>query len=144
MAIHIPEPPDRAAFNQTVWDIVRQIPPGRVATYGQIAALIPPPSDFDPAEYAAFRARWVGSAMSASPPDVPWQRVINSQGKVSLRRSGPRSQRALLEAEGVPFDAKERVDLDAYGWEGPDAEFRREHGLVPAPEEDSPQQGSLF
>lgn len=144
MATNIPEPPNREAFYQTVWNIVRQIPPGRVATYGQIAALIPPPTDFDPGEYAAYRARWVGNAMAASPPDVPWQRVINSQGKISLRRSGPSNQRALLEAEGVVFDAKERVDLSVYGWDGPDAEFRRAHGLSPAPGEDSPKQGSLF
>ncbi|HZW05245.1 MAG TPA: MGMT family protein [Anaerolineaceae bacterium] len=144
MAANIPEPPDREAFYSTVWAIVRQIPPGRVATYGQIGALIPPPAGVDPATYAAFRARWVGSAMSASPPDVPWQRVINAQGKVSLRRSGPHSQRALLEAEGVPFDAKERVDLGAYGWAGPDAAFRQAHGLTPPPEAGQEHQESLF
>ncbi|MDO9349360.1 MAG: MGMT family protein [Anaerolineales bacterium] len=68
-----------------VWDIVRQIPAGKVATYGQIAALIPPPGGMPLPDYLAFEARWVGGAMAACPPDVPWQRVINAQGKISLR-----------------------------------------------------------
>jgi methylated-DNA-protein-cysteine methyltransferase-like protein len=62
----------------------------------------------------------VGGAMAACPADVPWQRVINSQGKVSLRKGGGgEEQRRLLEAEGVLFDEKERVDLSEFAWEGP-------------------------
>lgn len=113
-----PAPPSWPEFNETVWEIVRQIPPGRVATYGQIAALIPAPQRIDPAEFLAWRARWVGTAMSASPQGVPWQRVINAQGKISPRGPGAARQRDLLEAEGVAFDDRERVDLAKFGWEG--------------------------
>ena len=59
--------------------------------------------------------------MAACPEGVPWQRVINSQGKISLRRgTGPQIQRELLEAEGIEFDERERVDLKRYGWAGPE------------------------
>lgn len=113
-------PPDRAYFNQQVWDIVRQIPPGKVATYGQIASLILAPAGMDPKEYMAWGARWVGGAMAACPNDVPWQRVINSQGKVSLQEgSGGAKQRELLEIEGIYFDERDRIDLKKYQWEGP-------------------------
>jgi methylated-DNA-protein-cysteine methyltransferase-like protein len=113
-------PPDRMAYYAQVWELVRQIPSGRVSTYGQIAALIPPPGGMDPRDYAAWGARWVGGAMAACPGDVPWQRVINAQGKISLRKGGGSlQQRALLEAEGVEFDERERVDLARFGWAGP-------------------------
>jgi len=56
--------------------------------------------------------------MANCPDDVPWQRVINSQGKIS-DRPGAEKQRLLLEQEGVEFDAKDRVDLKKYGWKGP-------------------------
>jgi methylated-DNA-protein-cysteine methyltransferase-like protein len=80
-------PPDeRNAFYATVWKIARQIPAGRVYTYGQIAALIPTPEGITPDDYKTYRARWAGSAMAAYPPDVPWQRVINAQGKIPRRQ----------------------------------------------------------
>ena len=111
-------PPDPAAFNTAVWGIVRQIPRGRVSTYGRIAAMMPPPEGVNLKDYEATGARWVGSAMAACPDDVPWQRVINSQGKISIRKGGTGHirQRQLLEAEGVKFDERERVDLKRYGW----------------------------
>ena len=112
-------PPDPIIFKNQVWEIVRQVPPGKVTTYGQIAGLIPPPGGMDPKSYLAFGPRWVGGAMAACPPDVPWQRVINSQGKISPR-PGAEEQHALLEAEGVEFDERGRVDLKKYKWEGPD------------------------
>lgn len=113
-------PPDRARFYEQVWDIVRKIPPGKVATYGQIASLILAPAGMDPKEYMAWGARWVGGAMAACPQDVPWQRVINSQGKVSLAEgSGGAKQRTLLEEEGVQFDERDRVDLKKYQWNSP-------------------------
>ncbi len=112
-------PPKREEFNQKVWALVRQIPPGKVSTYGRIAAMLPPPPGMDIKAYLAFGPRWVGGAMAACPHDVPWQRVINSQGKVSLRPSGGgESQREMLEAEGVIFDERDRVDLKIYAWEG--------------------------
>jgi methylated-DNA-protein-cysteine methyltransferase-like protein len=58
--------------------------------------------------------------MAACPPDVPWQRVLNSKGEISLR-AGAEHQRRLLESEGVTFDGKGRVDLKRFGWEGLDA-----------------------
>lgn len=113
-------PPKRDEFNHKVWFLVRQIPPGKVSTYGQIASLLPPPPGMDPKSYLAFGARWVGGAMANCPQDVPWQRVINSQGKVSLRPGGGGTdQRELLESEGVVFDERDRVDLKRYAWDGP-------------------------
>jgi len=113
-------PPKREEFYRQVWALVRQIPPGKAATYGQIAALIGPPPGMDAKSYLAFGARWVGGAMAACPEGVPWQRVINSQGKVSLRPGGGgANQHQLLESEGVQFDEHDRVDLKLYAWEGP-------------------------
>jgi methylated-DNA-protein-cysteine methyltransferase-like protein len=90
-----------------IYALVRQIPPGRVTTYGHLARQI------------GCTARTVGFAMAALPAghDLPWQRVINSQGKVSPRRhdDGAIIQRQLLEAEGVRFDSRGRVDLSRYG-----------------------------
>jgi len=92
----------------SIYALVRQVPPGRVTTYGHIARLL------------GCTARSVGFAMAALPDghDVPWQRVINSQGKVSPRRNGAGDlvQRLRLEAEGVLFDSCGRVDLSRYGW----------------------------
>ncbi len=122
-------PPNPQAFNQQVWEIARRIPRGKVATYGQIAKMLPPPIGVELESYAAFAPRWVGGAMAACPDDVPWQRVINSQGRVS-ERAGAQKQRQLLDAEGIIFDAKDRIDLKKYAWSGLD--------------EDIPRQGVLF
>ena len=110
-------PPDRDYYYAQVWDVVRKIPPGNVATYGQIASMIPPPTRMTATDYRAWGARWVGGAMAACPADVPWQRVINAQGRISLRKGGGHNrQRQLLEEEGIVFDERQRVDLDRYGW----------------------------
>jgi len=127
-AIPLPDPV-RREFAERVWKIVRQIPAGKVASYGQVAAMVPAPADVDAQEYQAFRARWVGSAMAACPGDVPWQRVVNSQGKISERR-GAQQQRFLLEAEGVEFDSRERIDLKRFGWDGPPLDWLTENGLI--------------
>jgi methylated-DNA-protein-cysteine methyltransferase-like protein len=104
---------DRELFEQ-IYEVVRCIPPGKVATYGQIARLLG----------MSRAARTVGWAMSAVPEGsgVPWQRVINSRGTISFRPGSPGAamQQALLEEEGVVFDEKGRVDLKVYGWEGLD------------------------
>ena len=78
-------PPNQQAYYEQVWQLVRQIPRGKVASYGQIALMIPPPAGVEFDSYKAFSPRWVGGAMAACPDDVPWQRVINSQGKISAR-----------------------------------------------------------
>ncbi len=115
-------PPGRQEFNERVWSLVRKVPRGKVATYGQIAMLLAPPSGTDSAAYRAFGPRWVGGAMAACPDDVPWQRVINSQGKIS-DRPGAAKQRKLLKDEGVEF-VKDRIDLRKYGWQGTQASIK--------------------
>ena len=111
--------PEKLSYNNLVWDTVRKIPFGQVATYGQIAGLIQPPDDVKEQTYRAFGARWVGSAMAACPADVPWHRVINAQGKVSLRSSsGAAAQRQLLESEGILFNERGRINLKQYQWDG--------------------------
>jgi methylated-DNA-protein-cysteine methyltransferase-like protein len=104
------------AFHNKVWEIVRNVPAGRVITYGQIAALIPVPEGVAESTYKAFAARWVGGAMAACPEGVPWQRVVNSQGQISSR-PGAEKQRQLLEEEGVLFDEKGRIDLKRFVWQ---------------------------
>jgi methylated-DNA-protein-cysteine methyltransferase-like protein len=98
------------AFDAAVHALVGQIPRGRVATYGQLAVLLGAPR----------AARAVGFAMKRCPPRIPWQRVLNSQGGISLRANvgGMVTQRIVLEHEGVPF-RRGRVDLARYRWTGP-------------------------
>lgn len=109
-------PPDPIIFNNQVWEIVRQVPPGKVTTYGQIARMIPPPEGVEAKNYLSLGPRWVGGAMAKCPDDVPWQRVINSKGEISSR-PGADEQRHLLEEEGVEFDERGRVDLNRFGWD---------------------------
>ena len=112
-------PPNPQAFYEIVWNIVRQIPRGKVASYGQIAKMIPPPDGVELETYVAFGALWVGGAMAASPNDVPWQRVINSKGEISVRDGADaRRQKLLLEDEGVLFNPRGRIDFKKYGWKG--------------------------
>ena len=97
-------------FDRAVFHLVRQIPRGKVATYGQLAALL-----------GYLRgARAVGYAMKRCPHDIPWQRVVNARGGISLRAnvSGMITQRVRLEQEGIPF-ARGRVDLRRCRWAGP-------------------------
>ena len=97
-----------------IYDVVRRIPHGRVATYGGIAREAGLPG----------QARQVGYALAAlgrSPAggDVPWHRVINARGEVSARAGGSgfeRLQRTLLEAEEIVFGPAGRIDLDRFGW----------------------------
>jgi methylated-DNA-protein-cysteine methyltransferase-like protein len=119
MAPGFTSPPDPQSFKIHVWEIVRQIPLGRVATYGQISHLVAARIGAAPEEYRAFGARWVGWAMASCPSNVPWQRVINSQGKISLSGTAKEAQRTLLEAEGIIFDERDRVDLKQFQWSGP-------------------------
>lgn len=118
MAKRFLSPPDIHGFRNAVWDIVRKIPAGSVATYGQIAKMIPIPHGISPQEYTAFASRWVGGAMASCPSDIPWHRVINSQGKISLTGAVKNTQKERLEAEGIVFDERERIDLKRFGWDG--------------------------
>src|SRR5262250_2991940 len=99
-------------FYEDVYALVRQVPPGQVVTYGQVAALLGQPR----------AARAVGYALRFLPAgsDVPWHRVINHRGQISFRSlpGSPLIQRLLLEEEGVVFDAEGSVDLAIYRWQG--------------------------
>ena len=101
-------------FFEQVYQVVRRIPQGKVATYGQVASILGKPRG----------ARTVGWALHSIPEgsDVPWQRVINARGIITLDAHGPGGaiQRALLEAEGIVFDEQGRIDLEVYGWAGLD------------------------
>ena len=94
--------------------VVRRIPRGRVATYGQVAALAGHPRGARLAGYAL-------SALRGTAHDVPWQRVLGARGRgfagVSLKDPlGAGVQRDLLEREGVSLDARGRIDLGRFGW----------------------------
>ncbi len=92
-----------------VYDTVRRIPPGSVATYGQVGDLAGLPRS----------ARFVGYALRRTPPavEIPWHRVINAAGALSFPRDSVpyREQRQRLESEGIVF-VNGRIDLDRYGW----------------------------
>ena len=107
-----PDDPLPAGRYPRIYDLVRQVPAGEVATYGQVAFV---------AELATPRI--VGYAMAALPggSDVPWYRVVNSAGRISPRREGDADhrQRERLVAEGVLFDSRGRVDFRRVGWRGP-------------------------
>ena len=98
-----------------IYAMVALIPLGKVTTYGRIAELV-----------GGCTARMVGYAMAAlknsDMPNVPWQRVINAQGKISIHGDGIGNalQRVLLEDEGVAFDSQDRVDFQQFGWSGPE------------------------
>ncbi len=109
-------PPDRDAFFAAAWDVVRGIPRGRVCTYGDVARLVGAPAGMDGAAFAAFGARWVGGAMARCPDDVPWWRVVNARGRISVR-AGAQRQRDLLQAEGVAFDRRDGIALGEYRWD---------------------------
>lgn len=106
-----PETVGVASGRAGIYTVVRRIPLGRVATYGQIAKLAGLPNG----------ARQVGYALAAldGTKDVPWHRVINAKGEISAR-SDPRGhedlQRRLLESEGIDFDAAGRVSLARHRW----------------------------
>ena len=94
---------------ETVYAVVRGIPPGQVMTYGQIATALG----------GNLSPRAVGWALHGCPDDVPWQRVVNASGGCSTERLPdvpPGLQRHLLEAEGVEFRKNDTLDLERYRW----------------------------
>ncbi len=102
-------------FFTHVYRLVARVPRGKVVTYGQVAALLGAPR----------AARAVGTALRHLPrpltKKVPWQRVINASGGISLRGDVVRAeeQRWLLEEEGIAFDRNGKVNLEQYRWRGP-------------------------
>ena len=103
----------------SIYALVRMIPSGKVATYGQIASIL-----------GKCSPRQVGYAMAATPAnkEIPWQRVINSQGRVSPRTGGEGAtvQRMILEKEGVKFNSSGTVDFKKVRWQVPDLDYSTE------------------
>ncbi|MGQ9683213.1 MAG: MGMT family protein [Anaerolineae bacterium] len=100
------------SFYEQVFQLVAQIPRGRVMTYGQIARALGRPNG----------ARAVGWAMRRCPEGAPWHRVVNARGEFSVMARYPNGQlmqQALLEAEGVVFASEGHIDLEQYAWAGP-------------------------
>ncbi len=131
-------PPNAKSFFEKVWDIVLQIPAGRVSSYGQIASMIPPDENIEPARMRSLAPRWVGTALRKTPrgKSIPWHRVINSQGTISFPPGSPQAeeQRRLLEQDGIIFDSSGKVNFRLYAWEGPDHDYLLHHNLLPPKE----------
>lgn len=113
---------DRRLYER-IYAVVRQVPKGQVTTYGQVALVA-----------GASSPRIVGYAMSCLPgeSDVPWHRVINSQGRISARKEGGEEspeQRRLLKAEDVGFDRAGRVDFAEVAWPGPSWQWLQDNGF---------------
>lgn len=147
--------PNPQAYMEMVWEIVRQIPAGEVSTFGQIASMIPPPPGVDEYDYERLAPRYVGDAMNAvswrDEATVPWHRVINSKGGISLppETKAAALQRARLRHEGALEGDADTVDLGRVGWEGPPNAWLNERGLrapkpLRRPPDDRPQQLALF
>lgn len=101
-----------SSLYETIFEVVRQIPPGRVATYGQVARWAGYPGYARQVGYALYR-------LLDHTTDVPWQRVINAKGQISyspLRYGSDEQQRVLLEQEGVEFH-QDQIDLKRFGWQ---------------------------
>ena len=94
-----------------IYAVVQSIPPGRVATYGQVADLAGLPG----------HSRQVGYALRVLPPEsaVPWHRVVNARGEISCRRApdSEGEQRMLLKEEGIVFEANGRIPLSVFQWD---------------------------
>jgi len=100
-----------SSFKKAVWDVVEGIPRGFVLTYGQVAALAGLPNG----------ARRVSGALGLAPKSrkLPWHRVINAQGKISIPQDSPwyQRQKDLLQDEGIVI-LKGKIDLQRFGWSG--------------------------
>lgn len=109
---------------EVIYNVVRQIPIGQVATYGQVAELANLPRKARVVGYALFRV--------APESDVPWHRVVNAKGQISespFRLGGDYLQRSLLEAEGVVFNPKGQINLHQYLWRSGDDQVNSESQL---------------
>jgi len=96
-------------FSQRVKNIIKEIPRGKVATYGQIATLVGNPR-------ATRQIVWILHS-STQKDKLPWQRVVNGKGKISLKPNhGYEIQKELLQKEGVFFDESDTIDFERYLW----------------------------
>lgn len=125
------------ALRLRIYEVVKEVPAGRVATYGDVATVVGGGCD----------ARTVGYALNMVPKTsddpVPWQRIINAQGGIST--SGV-LQRKLLENEGIGFDGDGRVPLKNFRWAGPSPEWaaRRGFNVLPPSAPPDAEQLALF
>ncbi|WP_310426145.1 MGMT family protein [Chamaesiphon sp. VAR_48_metabat_135_sub] len=106
-----PKISDRSSKYQTIYEVVRKIPLGKVITYGQVAELAGLYGKARLVGYALFRVEIES--------DIPWQRVVNSKGEISYsiaRCGGDYLQKTLLEQEGIKFKQDNRIDLKIYRW----------------------------
>jgi len=129
--IPVGRPQDSPSYRELVYRLVLRIPAGRVMSYGLVARVLG----------TGYDARAVGNIMHATPDDgrnIPWHRVINSQGGCSTAgmTTPPDLQQRLLEAEGIIFDEKGRCRIDDYQWKPPEYETGKAGG--------DGSQGSLF
>ncbi|KGD79067.1 MGMT family protein [Pantoea vagans] len=108
------------SFQQRIWQIVAAIPYGHVATYGDVARLAGSPR----------AARQVGGVLSRLPEGttLPWHRVVNRHGTISLQGDSLLRQRDALEAEGIEVSDEGQLDLETYRWD-----FRQEKGATTSP-----------
>ncbi|MFN2135459.1 MAG: MGMT family protein [Candidatus Promineifilaceae bacterium] len=105
-------------FYDQVYRVVRRVPPGKVTTYGRVAAMLGRPRAARAVGYALNALKDKGQDPDFDP--VPWQRVINSQGRISIvnREHGAAQQADLLRSEGVKVSDDMRIDLERYLWPG--------------------------
>jgi len=105
-------------FYDQVYLVVNQIPAGKVTSYGRIAAMLGVPNAARAVGYALRALKDVNEDSDLA--RVPWQRVVNSQGRISIknREFGAKVQAELLKAEGVEVSEELRIDLDKYLWKG--------------------------
>lgn len=102
------------SFNELIYALVRHIPPGKVLNYGRVAEMLEVPQ-------GARAVGWAMGALKGNAHGVPWHRVVNAQGRISIKGSpqGAAEQRARLEAEGIVFDDKDTLDMETYLWNPP-------------------------
>ncbi len=105
-------------FYEQVYTIVRLIPAGQVTSYGRIAAMLGSPNAARAVGYALRALKDTGELPGYA--DIPWQRVVNSQGRISIqnREFGAQLQAELLRGEGVEVSEELRIDLDRFLWPG--------------------------
>lgn len=112
-----PSLPNPQIFYAEVWNIISRIPRGKVASYGQIAKMLQPPTGINAETYLEYGALWVSNAVASSPSEIPWQRVVNSKGEITERdKVEAKRHQLLLEDEGVPFNPRGRIDMKKHGW----------------------------
>jgi methylated-DNA-protein-cysteine methyltransferase-like protein len=116
---------ERRRSRERIYQVVAVVPRGQVATYGQIANIV------------GCSPREVGYAMAALPPasTIPWQRIINRHGRISVRSDGQpdAEQRRQLRKEGIIFDIRGVIDLSFYCWHGPSCEWLARYEFEPLP-----------